>query len=166
MNRLVHVRALFIIYILAKTIIEIVLGARIFLDSVETGGMSWPTRLLGSDFALPILTIASNGILLLLGLALFHFLIEKRKWARIILLIVGWITVVDALSGFLFHDVTSRMLSYFRLGIDWDQILYLDRVTDTLGLIYWGYVIIMLQFNGKVKREFFAASPQSAQEKS
>ncbi len=28
MNRLVHLRALFIIYILAKTIIEIVLGAR------------------------------------------------------------------------------------------------------------------------------------------
>jgi len=166
MNRLVHLRALFIIYILAKTIIEIVLGARICLDSVETGGMSWLTRLFGSDLALPILTIAGNGILLLLGLALFHFLLQKRNWARIILLIIGWINVIDAVSGFLFRGAASHFLSHFGFGIDWDQILYLDRVTDTLGLIYWGYVIIMLQFNGKVKREFFAASPQSEPDKS
>ncbi len=147
MSRLVYLRTLFSIYILAKTIIEIVLGARICLESLEAGGMSWLLRLFGSPLALPILTIVGNGILLLLGLALFHFLLQKQNWARITLLIIGWINVIDAVSGFFFRDAASHFLSYFRVGIDWDQILYLDRVTDTLGLIYWGYLIIVLQFN-------------------
>jgi hypothetical protein len=164
MNRLVHLRTLFIVYILAKTIIEIVLGARICLDSLQAGGMSWVVRLLGSHLAVPILTIISNGVLLLLGLALFHFLMQKRNWARIILLIVGWINVVDALFGFLLYDAASRLLSHFSFGIDWGQILYLDRVTDTLGLIYWGYAIIVLQFNDKVKQEFFAPRQETAAE--
>ena len=166
MNKLSHLRVLFVLYMLAKTIVEIVLGSAICLDSLEGGGMSWLIRFFGSHFAIPLMAIFSNGILLLLGLVLFHFLLEKKNWARIILLIVGWINVVDAVSGLLFHDVASRFLSYFRVGIDWDQILYLDRVTDTLGLIYWGYAIIVLQFNDKVKREFFAASPRGAPDKS
>jgi len=164
MNKLSHLRVLFVLYMLAKTIVEIVLGSTICLDSLEAGGMSWLVRFFGSHFAIPILAIFSNGVMLLLGLVLFHFLLEKKNWARIILLIVGWVNVVDAVSGLLFHDVASRFLSYFRVGIDWDQILYLDRVTDTLGLIYWGYVIIVLQFNDKVKQEFFAPPQETATE--
>jgi hypothetical protein len=141
---------------LAKTIVEIVLGSTICLDSLEAGGMSWLIRFFGSHFAIPILAIFSNGVMLLLGLVLFHFLLEKRNWARIILLIVGWVNVVDAVSGLLFHDVASRFLSYFRVGIDWDRILYLDRVTDILGLFFWGYLILLLQFSENVRREFFA----------
>jgi len=156
MYRLVQLRVLFILYMLAKTVVEIVLGSGICLDSLEAGGMSWLIRFFGSRLALPILTIFGNGILLLLGLVLFHFLLEKRNWVRIILLIIGWINVVDALSGLLFHDMASRFLSYFRVGIDWDRILYLDRATDILGLIYWGYAIIVLQFTDSVKQEFFA----------
>lgn len=164
MNRLVHLRTLFILYMLAKTIVEIVLGSGICLESLEAGGMSWLIRFFGSHFAIPILAIFSNGVLLILGLLLFHFLLEKRSWARIFLLIVGWINVIDAVSGLLFHNVASRFLSYFRFGIDWDRILYLDRVTDTLGLIYWGYLILVLQFNDKVKQEFFAPPQETATE--
>ena len=161
MNKLSHLRVLFVLYMLAKTIVEIVLGSTICLDSLEAGGMSWLIRFFGSHFAIPLMAIFSNGILLLLGLVLFHFLLEKKNWARIILLIVGWINVVDAVSGLLFHDVASRFLSHFRVGINWDQILYLDRVTDTLGLIYWGYVIIVLQFNSNVRQEFFASPAEN-----
>jgi hypothetical protein len=95
-------------------------------------------------------------VLLLLGLGLFHFLLEKKNWARVFLLIVGWINVIDAVSGLLFHTEASRFLSYFKIGIDWDRILYLDRVTDILGLIYWGYAIVVLQFTSSVRQEFFA----------
>jgi len=157
MNKLSPLRALFVLYMLAKTIVEIVLGSAICLDSLEAGGMSWLIRLFGSHFAIPILAIFSNGVLLLLGLVLFHFLLEKRNWARIFLLIVGWINVIDAVSGLLFHEVTSRFLSHFRFGVDWEGILYLDRWTDILGLFYWGYLILVLQFSEKVRREFFAS---------
>jgi len=164
MNKLSQLRVLFVLYMLAKTIVEIVLGSGICLDSLEAGGMSWLIRFFGSHFAIPILAIFSNGVLLLLGLVLFHFLLEKRNWARIVLLIVGWINVIDAVSGLLFHTQAARFLSYFNVGVDWEGILYLDRVTDILGAIYWGYLIYVLQFNDAVRREFFAPSPETATE--
>jgi hypothetical protein len=161
MNKLSQLRVLFVLYMLAKTIVEIVLGSRICLESLEAGGVSWLIRLVGSPFALPLLVIFSNGVLLLLGLGLFHFLLQKRNWARIVLLIIAWLNVIDALSGFLFHTEAARFLSYFRFGIDWDRMLYLDRVTDILGLIYWGYLIYVLQFNNKVRQDFFGPSPEN-----
>jgi len=156
MNKLSQLRVLFALYILAKTIVEIVLGSGICLDSLEAGGMSWLIRFFGSHLAIPIMAILSNGVLLLLGLVLFHFLLQKRNWARILLLIIGWINVIDALSGILFHTQVTRFLSHFSFGVDWERILYLDRVTDILGLIYWGYAIVVLQFTDSVRREFFA----------
>ena len=164
MNKLSQLRVLFVLYMLAKTIVEIVLGSGICLDSLEAGGLSWLIRFFGSHFAIPILAVFSNGVLLLLGLVVFHFLLQKKNWARIIFLIIGWINVIDALSGILFHTQVTRFLSHFSYGVDWDRILYLDRVTDILGLIYWGYLIIVLQFNDKVRREFFAPPQETATE--
>jgi len=161
MNKLSQLRVLFVLYMLAKIIVDVVLGSGICLDSLEAGGMSWLIRFFGSHLAIPILAILGNGVLLLLGLVLFHFLLEKRNWARIFLLIVGWINVIDAVSGLMFHTEAARFLSYFKIGIDWDRILYLDRVTDILGLIYWGYLIIVLQFNDKVRKDFFATLPET-----
>lgn len=162
MNRLSPLRALFVLYMLAKTIVEIVLGSQICLDSLEAGGMSWLIRFFGSHLAIPILAILGNGVLLLLGLVLFHFLLLKRNWARIMLLIIGWINVIDAVSGLLFHTQAARFLSYFKVGVDWEGILYLDRVTDILGLIYWGYLILVLQFSERVRREFFVPQATTA----
>lgn len=156
MGRLAHLRVFFVLYMLAKTIVDVVLGSGICLDSMEAGGISWLIRFVGSHFAIPILAILSNGVLLFLGLVLFNFLLQKRSWARIILLIVGWLNVIDALSGILFHSQAARVLSHFKFGMDWERILYLDRVTDILGLIYWGYAIVVLQFTTSVKQEFFA----------
>jgi hypothetical protein len=161
MNKLSQLRVLFVLYMLAKTIVEIVLGSGICLDSLEAGGMSWLIRFFGSHFAIPILAIFSNGVLLLLGLVLFHFLLQKRNWARIVLLIIGWLNVIDALSGILFRTQATRFLSHFSYGVDWDRILYLDRVTDILGLIYWGYVISVLQFSSKVRQEFFPSPAEN-----
>lgn len=161
MNKLHQVRGLFILYMVAKTIVEIILGSRICIDSLEAGGMSWLIRLVGSPFALTILTIFGNGILLLLGLGLYHFLLQKKNWARILFLIVGWINVIDAVSGLLFHTQVARFVSHLSFGVDWDQILYLDRVTDSLGLIYWGSLIYVLQFNKTVRQEFFAPEPET-----
>jgi len=162
MNKLTHLRVLFVLYMLAKTIVEIVLGSGICLDSLEAGGMSWLIRFFGSHLAIPILAILGNGVLLLLGLVLFHFLLLKRNWARIMLLIIGWINVIDAVSGLLFHTQAARFLSYFKVGVDWEGILYLDRVTDILGLIYWGYLILVLQFSERVRREFFVPQATTA----
>ncbi len=164
MNKLSQLRALFVLYMLAKTIVEIVLGSRICLDSIDAGSVSLFAHLFGSHLTVPLLAILGNGIMLLLGLGVFYFLLQKQNWARIVLLIIGWINVVDAFSSFLFRFGASRLLSHFGFGADWDQLLYMDQVTDILGLIYWGFLIYMLQFNGKVKQEFFASPPEAVPE--
>jgi len=164
MNKLSQLRVLFVIYMLAKTVVEIILGSRICLESLDAGGVSWLVRFFGSHLTVPILSIFGNGILLFLGLGLFYFLLQKTDWARTVLLIVGWINVVDALSGILFHSEASRILSHFSFGIDWDQVLYLDRVTDILGLIYWGYLISVLQFDSRVRQDFFSSPTEPVRE--
>ena len=156
MNKLAQLRLLFVLYMVAKTIVEIVLGSGICLESLGGGRASWLLHVLGSPIALSIMTIFSNFILLVLGLLVFHFLLQKKNRARIFLLVIGWINVIDALLGIVFRSEVTRFVSSVTFGIDWDRILLLDRVTDALGLIYWGYAIVVLQFTNSVREEFFA----------
>jgi hypothetical protein len=86
MSKLSQLRVLFVLYMVAKTIIEIALGSGICLESLGAGRASWLIHVLGSPIALSVLTIFSNVVLLVLGLVLFHFLLQKKNWARIICL--------------------------------------------------------------------------------
>jgi hypothetical protein len=98
-------------------------------------------------------------ILFTVGLWLFTYLLRKRIWARVILLIGGWLVVFDAVSGMLMHAHTIGILNQLSSGTDWNRIMLIDRLTDILGLIYYGYMITILQFNGGVK-QLFMLSPE------
>ena len=102
MIKLSQLRVLFVLYMLAKTIVEIVLGSGICLDSIEAGGMSWLIRLFGSHFAIPILAIFSNGVLLVLGLGLFAFAPTWRLAA------VGAVLALYAMVGVVLIARLSR----------------------------------------------------------
>jgi hypothetical protein len=87
---------------------------------------------------------------------LFYFLLNKKNWARIVLLIVGWLAVADVFASLMFSLNINQILKYFGSYTDWNKLLLLDRVTDILGLFFWGYAIYILQFNSDVKRIFFS----------
>jgi hypothetical protein len=44
-------------------------------------------------------------------------------------------------------------------GLDWQRVLLVDRVKDLLGLLFWGYLIYVLQINAEVKRDFLGPLP-------
>jgi hypothetical protein len=44
-------------------------------------------------------------------------------------------------------------------GLDWQRVLLVDRVKDFLGLLFWGYLIYVLQINAEVKRDFLEPLP-------
>lgn len=149
-----QLRGFFVIYTIARLGVEIILGWGITGDIPEEGYQSWLT----SPGLLLTLTILVSGAIFALGLWLFYHLLKKKNWARILLLVIGWLTVVDAITSLLFTSQVSNLAPWVaRLapGLDWKRIMLIDRTKDILGLIFWGYLIVVLQFDRQVKREFF-----------
>ncbi len=144
MKQLSRLRVVFIIYFLVKISIDIAAGG-----SISSGLMSYLTPATYYIFA-----VIGNVILFLFGLWLFYFLLDKKQWARIILLIIGWLAVIDFFSGFLTSITGLELLNRIDPSTNWNVIVQIDRITDFIGFIFWGYAIFILQFNTEVKKLF------------
>ncbi|MBA4311819.1 MAG: hypothetical protein C0417_04220 [Chlorobiaceae bacterium] len=151
MKHLSRLRLVFIIYFLAKIGIDIAAGGRI-----SSGLTSYLT-----PATYYTLAVIGNVILFLVGLLFFYFLLDKRQWARIVLLIVGWIAVVDFFSSILSSTAGVELLNRIDPSTNWNVIMQIDRVTDFIGLIFWGYAIFILQFNTEVKKLFMCETEPS-----
>ena len=154
MKTLSLLRLFFIVYLVTRTIVEITLGSEIINDvfrGIHSRGLS---HLYISPIALATFSFI---VYLAIGLWLFHFLFQQRNWARILLLIVGWLTVGSAVFDMVFHPQISGLLTQIDHNTDWNRILFLDRVMGLLGLIYWGYLIYVLQFDRTVKHDFLSS---------
>jgi hypothetical protein len=148
MKKLPNLRLYFIIYFLVKMIIDIAFGSHITKDA--------SSHLSISTAAFYFTIIIINLVLFLLGLLLFRFLLEKRNWARIVLLFVGWLAVIDVVSSLLLSSKVIEILQYFNLDLDMSRLILIDRITDFIGVIFWGYAIYILQFNSDIKRIYFS----------
>jgi hypothetical protein len=146
MEKLARLRLYFIIYFIVKVIIDIAAGSHI--TSEMTGYLGIPSNLFY------IFAVIINLILFLAGLLLFRFLLEKRNWARIVLLVVGWLAVFDFMTSLLFSSKAREFLMHIDLSINWDTLILIDRATDLVGFIFWGYAIFILMFTPEVKQLF------------
>ena len=156
MKKLYLLRLYFIIYIVAKIIVDIILGSYITNDTVSYLKIS-PT-------VIYTFTILINFILFLFGLLFFYFLLKKRNWARIVLLIIGWLAVLDFISSLFLSSKIGELLTHIDRLADWDSLILIDRITDFISLIYWGCAIYILQFNNEVKNIFLSTSSVESQE--
>lgn len=153
MEKLSGLRLFFIIYFIAKIIVDVAFGSNITIRGIDYLNISPVTFL--------VFAIIVNIILCLIGLLLFYFLLQQRNWARVVLLIVGWLAVFDVIFSIIFSTNINHILSHFRNFADWNRLLLFDRVSDFIGLIFWGYAIYILQFNSDVKKLFTTTSIQS-----
>lgn len=151
MKKLSNLRLFFIIYFLVKTVVELVFGYNIYQDSLENIQIPGVIK---SPATFVILTLLSNTVLFLLGLLVFHFLLQKKNWARILLLVVGIITVLDAISGLLFSSSLYGLACSLFSPSEWGQLVFLDRVTDLIGMVFWGYAVYLLLADRNVKECF------------
>jgi len=94
-------------------------------------------------------------------LLFFYFLLDKRYWARIVLLIIGWLAVIDFFSSMLSSTAGIELLNRIDPSTNWDAIIQIDRVTDFVGLLFWGYTIFILLFNTDVKKLFLPECKES-----
>ena len=94
--KLTQLRGLFVAYFAAQLIVDIVLG----WDLTRGALGSWRGYGLGglrlSQGGLLVLTLSGAGVLFALGLWLFQQLLRRKNWARVVLLVVGWLTAIDA----------------------------------------------------------------------
>jgi hypothetical protein len=150
MKILSNLRLFFIIYMIVKLAIDLIFGYQI------TGEGLGSLKISPGMFTIYATII--NIILLAAGLLLFYFLLEKRIWARIVLLIVGWLAVLDFFSSMIISSKAMNFLFYIDRSINWDRLVLIDRITDFVGLLFWGYAIFILQFNDNIKKIFLPES--------
>jgi len=141
-----NLRLYFIIYFIAKVIVDVAFGSHITSDATKYLNIS-PAVFYG--FAIII-----NLFLFLIGLSLFYFLLEKRNWARIVLIVLGWLVVLDVVSSLVFSSNISEILTHIDRTTDWNRLILIDRVTDLVGLVFLGFAIYILQFSSDVKKIF------------
>ena len=47
--------------------------------------------------------------------------------------------------------------------MDWEKLLQFDRIQKIFELLFWGYLIAVLQFDHAVRDEFFPPPPAAGQ---
>jgi len=146
MEKLSRLRLFFIVYFIVKVIIDFASGSHIV--GMTTSYFSISANMFYT------LAVMGNLILFSAGLMLFHFLLEKRNWARIVLLAIGWLAVFNFMTSLLFSSKAREFLMHIDLNINWDTLMLIDRATDLAGYIFWGYAIFILLFDPEVKKIF------------
>ncbi len=119
----------------------------------------------------PISTSSSLGLsffsalvvtVLVLAIALLVFgqLLLRKNWARVLLLVIGWLTVLSAVFSLLGAARLADMgpwMARWLPEMDWEKLLQFDRIQKIFELLFWGYLISVLQFDHAVRDEFFPA---------
>ena len=95
-------------------------------------------------------------MLLLLAWAVLGALLELKPWARIVMLAVGWITVVSAALTLLALPITWAQLEPMGVltGTDWPALEAVDVLAKVADLAFWSWAICVLQLNADVREAF------------
>lgn len=99
-------------------------------------------------------------MLLLLAWALLEALLDLKPWARIVMLVIGWITVVSAALNVLSLPATWAHVEPFGIftEADWPVLVAITLATKIADLAFWSWAIYVLQGNAAV-RDAFVCSP-------
>ena len=152
-----RLRTLFVVYFLARTSVGIALTWPAFGLAVnDIEGRS------ASHGQVPLAPVMAFGRLLEVGLFALGFwiltqLLHRKNWARVLLLIVGWLAVLGALFALSTNSQIAslgRSFGHIVPGLDWQRIAQVGVIQDALALIFWGYLVYVLQIDDRVKGEF------------
>ena len=151
-----RLRNWFLVWFVAEAVIGMAVAAYV-LDGMSrrhsllryvTGGVGAAGTMLAG--------VAVSLILLLLALALLKALLDLRPWARMVMLVVGWITVVSAALNLLTLPGTSALLDQVIMlrGGDWLALVTVSVLAKAADLAFWSWAIYVLQMNAAVREAF------------
>jgi MFS family permease len=163
--KLYRMRGIFFVYFIAKSLI----GVAVAWSVMHLAG---PANLLNREIQVNfnkfspqsfiLFTLTITAVILLLAWLVFGQLLQRKNWARVLLLVVGWLTVISAVFSLLTTVQSSHFVGYIAEWfpeMDWKKLLEYDRVQKIFELLFWGYLISVLQFDQGVRDEFFPPEP-------
>lgn len=118
---------------------------------------------MGLSGSMALAILVELGVLALF-LWFFHALLRLRDWARVVLLVFGWLGVASAALSLVSAGCLG-MARRWAPGCDVGGLAPLSLVSNLLNLFVWAYVIRVLQFDAEVKAAFTgppAAAPPAA----
>ena len=160
-SRLNRLWIVFVVYYAAKIAVELALGfgSRRF-GPTPTRFLWGPGPMLTRESLFGLYIVVTAGVFLL-GYWLFKNLRLGKNWARVTLLVVGWLTVFDAVTGLLItlpRGSAGAILNRMLPGLDWPRLLLIDRITDLMGLAYFGWLLFVLH-SEELRRRFQPPAP-------
>jgi hypothetical protein len=107
-------------------------------------------------------SLVSEALVLALALLVFWRLLRLADWARILLLVFGWLGALGAAISLLTSPSPALLESWldgFLPGVDWRGLGRLGLLSDALSLAFWSYLVFTLQFQPAVRAAFGADEP-------
>lgn len=100
--------------------------------------------------------ILVSMLLLALALIVFASLLELRTWARVVLLVVGWVTIASAVLNLVALPGAGSFVAPVveAAGGDWQTLAAASVLTKVVDLVFWSWAIYTLRFNRAVREAF------------
>lgn len=158
--KLQRLRGIFVVYYLLKSVVGAGVAFSILrpLAIGHCGVRGWSP---GSLTAFSLLVAA---VILAVALLIFGQLLQRKKWAWLLLLIIAWLTVLSAVFSLLASSQIADMgswISHLLPEMDWQKLMNFDRVQKVFEMLFWGYLVAVLQFDDQVRKEFLQPGPQA-----
>lgn len=156
--KLYRLRGIFVVYFVLKSII----GAVVAFGVMRRGSFREFARWQFPPGGVMFFSLAVAAVILVVALLIFGQLLLRKNWARVLLLVVAWLTVISAVFSLLASSQLSDLgswISRWVADLDWEKLLQFDRIQKVFELLFWGYLISVLQFDAVVRDEFFPQEP-------
>jgi hypothetical protein len=159
--KLYRLRGWFVLYFVLKSIAGAVVAA-IILKPAHFDGLGrfgWRGFSTGS---LLLFSLMVAAVIFLAALLIFGQLLLRKNWARVLLLVIAWLTVMSAVFSLLASARISEMgpwIARWLPDMDWERLMQYDRIQKVFELLFWGYLIAVLQFDDEVRKEFMTRPP-------
>ena len=101
--------------------------------------------------------------LLLLAWVVLEALLDFQPWARMVMLVIGWITVLSAAFNLLTLPASAALLGSL-VGLmdgDWSWLFAVSAIARLADLAFWSWVIYVLQVNPAVRHAFIGVRSQT-----
>lgn len=159
--KLHRLRGIFVAYFVVKSLAGAVVAWGVFRTLAEEqlrDSRGW------TPGGLAAFSLAATAIILVLAWLVFGQLLQRRNWARVLLLVIGWLTVFSAVFTLLTSAQLSETGAWLTrlvpgMDLDWGKLMRFDRIQKVFELLFWGYLISVLQFDSAVRDEFFPQAP-------
>lgn len=164
-TKLHRLRGIFVAYYALKSIAGAMVAWSVFRTLAE-GGLRGLHGLTPGGLA--AFSLMAAALVLILAWLVFGQLLLRRNWARVLLLVIGWLAILSAVGTLLTSTQLPEMAAWLSglvpgLDLDWEKLMRYDRFQKVFELLFWGYLVSVLQFDPEVRKEFCSRAAEGGQ---